>query len=174
MNPILQQQEDAEIEELVGKAIEICRTEQKISTSILQRRFRLGYTRASRVMDMLESLGIVGPGDGAKPREILSVADTAIGEEYVIYSPKHTRGIAFWWRPNSCGYTDCVDRAGRYSKEEALKIQQGSRGLGAVAIPVSALSQLETKRIVDLGWMENEATLGAWAIQARKGSEVEA
>ena len=41
------------------------------SVSHLQRRMRLGYSRAARIMDMLEADGIVGPGDGSKPREIL-------------------------------------------------------------------------------------------------------
>jgi S-DNA-T family DNA segregation ATPase FtsK/SpoIIIE len=43
----------------------------KASTSYLQRRLKLGYARAARLMDMLEERGIIGPGDGAKPREVL-------------------------------------------------------------------------------------------------------
>ena len=43
----------------------------KASTSYLQRRLKLGYARAARLMDMLEERGIIGPGDGAKPREIM-------------------------------------------------------------------------------------------------------
>jgi len=44
--------------------------EQKASTSLLQRRLRLGYTRAARMVDILEQRGIVGPADGAKAREV--------------------------------------------------------------------------------------------------------
>lgn len=44
---------------------------QKASTSFLQRRLGLGYARAARIMDMLEEHGVIGPGDGAKPREVL-------------------------------------------------------------------------------------------------------
>ncbi len=44
---------------------------KKASASLLQRRLRLGYARAARLIDMLEDKGIVGPGEGAKPREIL-------------------------------------------------------------------------------------------------------
>ena len=47
------------------------RAEGKASTSLLQRRLRLGYTRAARMIDILEARGIVGPADGAKPREVL-------------------------------------------------------------------------------------------------------
>ncbi|MCP5534336.1 MAG: DNA translocase FtsK 4TM domain-containing protein [Akkermansiaceae bacterium] len=57
-------------EELIMKCIDVARQEQKCSTSLLQRRLRLGYTRAARMVDILEARGIVGPGDGAKPREV--------------------------------------------------------------------------------------------------------
>ena len=57
-------------EELIVKCIEVARQEQKCSTSLLQRRLRLGYTRAARMLDILEARGVVGPGDGAKPREV--------------------------------------------------------------------------------------------------------
>ncbi len=57
-------------EELIMKCIEVARQEQKCSTSLLQRRLRLGYTRAARMVDILEARGVVGPGDGAKPREV--------------------------------------------------------------------------------------------------------
>jgi S-DNA-T family DNA segregation ATPase FtsK/SpoIIIE len=60
-----------EDEELVEKCIEIIRQEKRASTSLLQRRLRLGYTRAARIVDILEQRGILGPGEGAKPREIL-------------------------------------------------------------------------------------------------------
>ncbi|MDP3991070.1 MAG: DNA translocase FtsK, partial [Candidatus Nealsonbacteria bacterium] len=44
---------------------------KKASASLLQRRLRVGYARAARLIDILEEKGVVGPGDGAKPREIL-------------------------------------------------------------------------------------------------------
>ena len=67
-----------EDEELVQKCIEIMRQEKKCSTSMLQRRLRLGYTRAARVVDILEQRGYVAPGEGAKPREILKDLDALI------------------------------------------------------------------------------------------------
>ncbi|MCX6876057.1 MAG: DNA translocase FtsK [Verrucomicrobia bacterium] len=57
-------------EELIMKCIEVVRQEHKASTSLLQRRLRLGYTRAARMVDILEQRGIVGPGEGAKAREV--------------------------------------------------------------------------------------------------------
>jgi len=60
-----------EDEELVEKCLEVMRQEKKASTSLFQRRLRLGYTRAARILDILESRGYVGAGEGAKPREIL-------------------------------------------------------------------------------------------------------
>lgn len=65
-----------EDEELCHKAIEILRQEKIASTSRIQRRLRLGYTRAARIVDILEQRGVVGPGEGAKPREILVDLDT--------------------------------------------------------------------------------------------------
>lgn len=61
----------AEEEEILEKCLEVIRQEKKASTSLFQRRLRLGYGRAARMMDILEMRGIIGPGDGAKPREIL-------------------------------------------------------------------------------------------------------
>lgn len=57
-------------EEILQKCIEVIVQEQKASTSLLQRRLRLGYTRAARMVDILEQRGIVGPADGAKPRDV--------------------------------------------------------------------------------------------------------
>jgi hypothetical protein len=58
-------------EEIIQQCIEVIRSEQKASVSLMQRRLRLGYTRAARIMDELEGRGIVGPSKGAEPRDIL-------------------------------------------------------------------------------------------------------
>jgi S-DNA-T family DNA segregation ATPase FtsK/SpoIIIE len=65
-------------DEIVEQAIEVIRQTKRASTSSLQRRLRIGYTRAARVMDLLEERGIIGPPDGAGPREILIDLDGEI------------------------------------------------------------------------------------------------
>ncbi len=60
-----------EDEEIIQQCIEVIRSEQKASVSLMQRRLRPGYTRAARIMDELENRGIVGPSKGAEPRDIL-------------------------------------------------------------------------------------------------------
>jgi len=65
-----------EDEELVRKVLDVMRQERRASTSMFQRRLRLGYTRAARIVDILEQRGIVGPRDGAKDREILIDLDS--------------------------------------------------------------------------------------------------
>ena len=67
-----------EDEELMQKCIEIMKQERQASTSLFQRRLRLGYTRAARVVDILEARGYVAAGEGAKPREILVDLDDLI------------------------------------------------------------------------------------------------
>ena len=56
---------------LLWEAAEMVVSNSFASTSNLQRRFKIGYSRAGRIMDMLEEKGIVGPQNGSKPREVL-------------------------------------------------------------------------------------------------------
>ncbi len=60
-----------EDESIIEQCIEVIRSEQKASVSLLQRRLKLGYGRAARIMDELQNRGIVGPSKGAEPRDIL-------------------------------------------------------------------------------------------------------
>ena len=57
-------------DELYEEAKKVIIQSRKASASLLQRRLRVGYARAARLIDMLEEDGIVGPGEGAKPREV--------------------------------------------------------------------------------------------------------
>lgn len=58
-------------DELLHEAIECVVMAGQASVSMLQRRFRIGYNRAARIVDMMESRGIVGPQDGSRPRQVL-------------------------------------------------------------------------------------------------------
>src|SRR5690606_27327244 len=69
-------------DELVPEAIALVRDLGKASTSLLQRRFRIGYTRASRIMDVMEAEGIIGPPTGtSKAREVLPPGDVQNEDE---------------------------------------------------------------------------------------------
>jgi S-DNA-T family DNA segregation ATPase FtsK/SpoIIIE len=61
----------SELDDLFDDAARLVVESQHGSTSMIQRRMKLGYNRAGRIMDQMESLGIVGPAEGSKPREVL-------------------------------------------------------------------------------------------------------
>ena len=63
--------DDSNGDPLLPEAKEVILRARKASASLLQRRLRIGYARAARILDLLEEQGIIGPGDGAKPREVL-------------------------------------------------------------------------------------------------------
>lgn len=67
--------EDEDEDEYYEEAKEIVIAAGKASTSYLQRKLRIGYSRAARLMDILEERGVIGPADGSKPREILEGYD---------------------------------------------------------------------------------------------------
>ena len=67
-------------DELFEDARDVVVKAGKASTSLLQRRLRVGYARAARLIDLLEEQGIVGPGEGAKPRRILVGKEEGFGE----------------------------------------------------------------------------------------------
>ncbi|MFV0516824.1 MAG: DNA translocase FtsK [Aminipila sp.] len=66
-------------DELLPDAIETVVRAEQASVSMLQRRFRIGYNRAARIIDMMEARGIVGPADGSRPRQVLMTLDEFMG-----------------------------------------------------------------------------------------------
>jgi S-DNA-T family DNA segregation ATPase FtsK/SpoIIIE len=69
--------EDTEDEDdMLEEAIEVVKEAQKASASLLQRRLKVGYARAARLLDIMEDKQLIGPGDGAKPREVYIAKDT--------------------------------------------------------------------------------------------------
>ena len=82
-----------EDEEIIQQCIEIIRSEKKASVSLLQRRLRLSYGRATRIMDELENRGIVGESNGAEPRDILIDLDGE-GDETEAYPDDNPLPVA--------------------------------------------------------------------------------
>ena len=70
-NEVFDGEQDPMYEDAVRVVLEL----GKASTSTLQRRLRLGYGRAARILDMMQREGIIGPPDGSKPREVLKRPD---------------------------------------------------------------------------------------------------
>ncbi|MCM8823798.1 MAG: DNA translocase FtsK [Candidatus Omnitrophica bacterium] len=85
---IIQSQKSSETsleeDELLDEAIKIILLTRQASASLLQRRLRVGYTRAARLLDLMEIQGIIGPFSGSKPREILVDPDSYLKEKKLI------------------------------------------------------------------------------------------
>lgn len=73
--------DDENGDDLYEEARETVMSAGKASTSYLQRKLGVGYARAARLIDMLEERGVVGPGSGSKPRDVLQKSDTATPDE---------------------------------------------------------------------------------------------
>lgn len=82
--PGFEEDEGGDSDPLLEEAVEEVRRAGKASASLLQRRLRIGYARAARVLDILEQKGIIGPGEGAKPREVFGVVPPEEKAEYGI------------------------------------------------------------------------------------------
>jgi DNA segregation ATPase FtsK/SpoIIIE, S-DNA-T family len=89
------EQEESEDEEWAGEkdalyddAVRIVVSMGKASTSTLQRRLRLGYGRAARLLDIMEKDGIIGPPDGSRPREVLKRPDWIAEFEQSVSEPR--------------------------------------------------------------------------------------
>jgi S-DNA-T family DNA segregation ATPase FtsK/SpoIIIE len=68
-------EEDEGLDALYDEAVRIVRSHDKASASLLQRRLRIGYARAARILDQMEDKGVVGPPDGSRFREVLVTSD---------------------------------------------------------------------------------------------------
>lgn len=66
-------------DELYNEARDLCIQAGKASASLMQRRLKVGYARAARLLDLLEAEGVIGPADGAKPRDVLVAPDEYSG-----------------------------------------------------------------------------------------------
>ncbi len=64
------QEDEDSVDDMLPEALEVIKHAQKASASLLQRRLRIGYARAARLLDLMEEKGIIGPADGAKPRDV--------------------------------------------------------------------------------------------------------
>ncbi|RAV03579.1 DNA translocase FtsK [Paenibacillus sp. YN15] len=81
--PELDEQEDEaenDLDELYDQAVQIVVEAKQASVSLLQRRMRVGYTRAARLIDTMEAKGVVGPYEGSKPREVLISQEMYFGQ----------------------------------------------------------------------------------------------
>jgi len=72
----------AEDDPLFEEALKVVIEAKKASASLLQRRLKVGYARAARLLDIMEARGIIGPGEGAKPREVYGVRPDDNDEDY--------------------------------------------------------------------------------------------
>jgi hypothetical protein len=78
--------------------------------------------------------------------------------DYVLFSVKHTNGIAVWERDKQCGYTDDLSTAGRFTEEYAKAAERSCHG-DTLAIPLADALKLKTRTIVDLGDGNNRANI---------------
>lgn len=80
--------EDLGDDELLAEAKHVIGQAGKASASLLQRRLRVGYARAARILDLLEEQGFIGPGEGAKPREVYGQSQPSMDEGLVLNHPE--------------------------------------------------------------------------------------
>jgi S-DNA-T family DNA segregation ATPase FtsK/SpoIIIE len=66
-----EEEDSGELDELFNEAVEVVLDSKQASVSMLQRRLKLGYSRAARIVDQMEEQGVVGPFEGSKPRAVL-------------------------------------------------------------------------------------------------------
>lgn len=109
--------DDADSDPLIPEAKEEILRAGKASASLLQRRLKVGYARAARLLDLLEQEGFIGPGDGAKPREILK-AEFTKGMDQVPAPP--SRAAASADSPEERARLAEIDEIARTQDEEEV------------------------------------------------------
>ncbi len=85
--------EGKQTDELLGKAVRVCLETGVASTSLLQRRLRVGYTRGSRLIDIMESKGYISPFEGSKPRKLLITREeyAEIFDDHIPFEDKEAK-----------------------------------------------------------------------------------
>lgn len=83
----------AEDDDLYEEAKDTVMKAGKASTSYIQRKLRVGYARAARIMDILEERGVIGPADGSKPREVIGYSDSSSGADLPDTLPENEEKI---------------------------------------------------------------------------------
>lgn len=80
-------------DELTEDAIAVILKSKQASVSMLQRRFRIGYNRAARIIDEIEEKGIIGPSDGSRPRQVLMTEDEYYGKLEEVFEEKEDEQV---------------------------------------------------------------------------------
>ena len=76
-----EEESDPDLDPIFGEAVQVVREMRRASISLLQRRLRIGYTRAARLVDQLEEKGIIGPAQsGSQPREVIDYGPLSEGD----------------------------------------------------------------------------------------------
>ena len=83
-------EEGGDSDPMLQEAIDEVKRAGKASASLLQRRLRVGYARAARLLDIMEQQGIIGPGEGVKPREVFGGIPPSEKTEYGIEEEDQT------------------------------------------------------------------------------------
>ncbi|MEK7502942.1 MAG: DNA translocase FtsK 4TM domain-containing protein [Patescibacteria group bacterium] len=89
--------DSADDDELYEEAKSLVMEADKASASFLQRRLRVGYARAARLLDIMENRGVIGPADGAKPREILIVGGNSESSDDIVQSQEKIKEETANW-----------------------------------------------------------------------------
>lgn len=134
---------------MLEEAIQVVLESGKASTSFLQRRLRLGYARAARMIDMMEEAGVVGPGSGAKPREILVDSWPPGGHR--------TEGIPTAQDDYDEAYARDMKEEESEEEEDVLDVDELPEPLVPSApYDLSAVEPVDWEESIDDGWLEKD------------------